>query len=327
VPRTQRSPGPAVAASRLRSRLVTYRNAASLTQKDVATTLDWSESKLHRIENGPGRIQTSDLLAMLSLYGVNDEGERHVVVELGRASRQPAVSTRYGQRLDPKFVEYLDYEAFADRFYNYETKLVPGAIQMAGYADAVASGLRFDSAEDEAFAVVDARTERAEYLTGPKGPTAEFIIDESALHRAVGGETLGWDQKYDVMGRLFDHLNRLNTRGKRLRGDALVDPELNHDLSIQIVPFEMGAYSALRGPFVLLEFDDPDDQPLVYLENPDGQEIVRTPDITTTYREVFRELSERIPGPDKTHEILEYIATQFPLRLKEFPAKLTKPGS
>jgi transcriptional regulator with XRE-family HTH domain len=320
---TTRTPGPAVAASRLRSRLLRYRQKAQLTQLDVANALDWSESKLYRIENGPGRIQTSDLLAMLSLYGVDDDDERKAVVELGRASRQPGVSTRYGRHLDPKFVEFVDYEAFADRFYNYETKLIPGVIQNHGYADAVATGLRLEPDDDEAAVVVDARNERAQYLTGRHGPTARFIIDESALHRAVGGEGLNWDRKYDVMTRVFEHLKVLNTAaiGLSAAGGETDAADRNPDLAIQIVPFELGAYSALRGPFVLLEFDDPDDETLVYLENPDSQEILRDPDASQRYREMFLRLSQQVPGPEATSAILDHIADTFPSRLKQFPLR------
>ncbi|GAA5033918.1 helix-turn-helix transcriptional regulator [Terrabacter aeriphilus] len=323
---TRRSPGPAVAASRLRSRLASYRVHAGLTQKDVAKTLDWSDSKLHRIENGPGRIQTSDLHAMLTLYGITDEDERQAMISLGRASRQPAPSTRYGQRLDPKFVEFLDYEAFADRYFNYQTKLVPGVIQIAGYADAIATNLRFMPDEDEAAAVVDARNERAQYLTGPNGPTAEFIIDEGALHRAIGGESMAWDYKYEVMNRLFEHLNRLNTRGNTIRTGQSASEGLNPDLSIQIVPFEVGAYAALRGPFVALEFDDPNDESLVYLENPDKQDIIRDPLITAQYRTIFDDLQARIPGPDHTAEILEYIRSEFKARHDAFPVRTPSIG-
>jgi hypothetical protein len=300
---------------------VEYRNKANLTQKDVVTALDWSESKLHRIENGPARIQTSDILVMLTLYGVHDANERLEVVELGRLSRMPSVSTRYGKELDPKYVEFLDYEHFADRYYSYQTKLIPGVLQWGGYAAAVAERMRFRSDEEKSRVIVDARSERSEYLTGPEGPTAEFIVDESALHRAIGGEDNPWDLKYSDMESLIAHLKERNTQGRRSRGEEPAT-KLNPNMSVRIVPYELGAYPALQGPFVLLEFDDPKEKPLVYLENPDRQEIVRDPELIEAYRAAFQDLSKAIPGADETDAILDYILKDFKRRLKEFPSKV-----
>ena len=318
-----RIPGPAVAANRLRSRLVRFREAAQLTQVNVATELDWSESKLHRIENGPGRVQTSDLLAMLTLYGISDEPERQAMVELARASRQPGISTRYGRQLPPRFVEYLDYESFADHVYNYEVALIPGPIQMSGYADAVVAALLGGEAEERQAAIVYARNERAQYLTGPQGPSVDFIIDEVALHRAVGGEELSWDLKYSTMERLTEHLKELNTRGRAKLGQS-IRADLNPDISIQLVPLEWGAYSALRGPFVILEFNSPDDDPLVYLENPTGEEILRSPSDTSVYTQLFRRLSESIPGAEQTNDLLDYIRASYVRRLAEYPANVRR---
>jgi len=52
--------------------------------------------------------------------------------------------------------------------------------------------------------------------------------------------------------------------------------ELNKrpNIKIQIVPFDLGMYSALRGPFELLEFEDAEDELLLYLENPQGDELI-----------------------------------------------------
>ncbi len=313
-----RVPGPAVAANRLRTRLLRYPESANLTQAKVAKSLDWSESKLHRIENGPGRIQTTDLRAMLDLYGVTDAAERENMVDLVRASRNPGISTRYKGYLSPTFQEYLDHEAFADHVYNYETKLIPGPIQLGGYADAIVSALLEDDDPDRTAAIVDARNERAEFLTGGNGPSADFIIDETALHRAIGGETTRWDLKYEAMKRVVKHLKSLNTRYLKAANQP-IDAGQNADISIQVVPLEWGAYRALRGPFVVLDFQNPDDEPLVYLEHPSGEEIIRTPEVLATYRATFEELSKSIPSASETGSILDYILQSYETRLATSP--------
>ena len=67
---------PTVQRRRLRSELRQRREAAGLTQDQVASRMDWSVSKLVRIEAGAVGISTNDLRALLDLYGVRapDEG-------------------------------------------------------------------------------------------------------------------------------------------------------------------------------------------------------------------------------------------------------------
>ena len=249
------------------------------------------------------------------------------MIALARASRQPGISTRYGNQLTPQFAEYVDYEAFASVIKNYETKLVPGLLQTRGYASPIVEAYVPEDGQSRnkvVLARVDARNERAKYITGLDGPAARFIIDEGALHRAVGGESSLWERKYDTMIRVLDHLKSLNTEGMRRRGQPL-DRSVNPDLSIQIVPFEIGAYAALGAPFVILEFDSTEDGPLLYFEHPTGDELLRAPDVTKKYTELFEELSNRIPGPEETDAILDHIRDSFPSRLKKYPAKIRPP--
>lgn len=63
---------PAAARRRLRLALRRARETAGLTQGKVAEALDWSVSKVNRIEKGDVTVSTTDLRALLELYGVVD---------------------------------------------------------------------------------------------------------------------------------------------------------------------------------------------------------------------------------------------------------------
>jgi transcriptional regulator with XRE-family HTH domain len=329
----QRVPGPTIAGNRLMARLVQYRESAGLTQVEVAKSLDWSESKIYRIENGQSRVQTSDLHALLLKYGISDEAVREELTALARASREPSLPRRYAGQLSPEFIEYLEYESFTDHLYNYETKLIPGALQNGGYADAIATAyLAAETQQTDTTAkgiqrkidaIVDARNDRAHYIRRNDGPPADFIIDEAALHRAVGGESLPWEQRYETMERLFEHLKLLNTKGLKDPTSAVDEngEPVNPAISIQIVPFELGAYAPIGGPFVILEFDNEDDNPLVYLEHYTGDTILRSLKSATWYKRLFDELSQHIPGPEETASILDYIQDVFPRRVEKFPIR------
>src|SRR5690348_14280042 len=57
---------------RLRTELRRARSEANLTQEQVAQAMDWSLSKIIRIETGAAGISTNDLKALLSLYRIHD---------------------------------------------------------------------------------------------------------------------------------------------------------------------------------------------------------------------------------------------------------------
>ena len=210
---TRRRPGGAIAAQRLRDVLVKSRKRAGLAQTDVTNELDWSESKMHRIESGPQLVSTSDVLAMLGLYGV-PQNEQAAIVQLARDSRNPSFSTDFKREISAQFATYLDYEAYASRMFNYQTKFVPGPAQQGGYADSVLRIFSDSDNPDDIQRRINLRNRRAAGLLGPDGPEIVFVIDENALHHAIGGEESNRKNRYDAMIRLFEHLIEVNTAAK-----------------------------------------------------------------------------------------------------------------
>jgi transcriptional regulator with XRE-family HTH domain len=79
---------PEVARRRLRSELRRLRLDSQLTQRDVACGLDWSVSKLVRIEAGLVDVSPADLSALLGMYGITEETDPGLFDELGRTCRQ-----------------------------------------------------------------------------------------------------------------------------------------------------------------------------------------------------------------------------------------------
>ena len=65
---------PTVQRRQLRTALRQARREAKLTQRGVAEALDWSLSKVIRIETGQVGVTATDLKALLDLYRVSDPG-------------------------------------------------------------------------------------------------------------------------------------------------------------------------------------------------------------------------------------------------------------
>lgn len=269
---------PAVAQRRLRNHLrnLRLRPEARQTQKEVAKALDWSPSKLLRIEAGQVPIATSDLIALLTHYGVIDRGVVDPLIELARISRRPTIRDTYRDVFSREFAEFVQYEAYASVIRQFETKLVPGILQTDSYARAVIRAyLGPEAKESSVNRRVKARHERSAHLLERSDPPEmTFLLDEAVVQRRVGMESGDNILMIEQLERLKD----LNARP---------------NITIQIVAFELGIYRALRGPFELLEFEDPEDTDLLYLENPQGDELFHEDvELIAPYVDIFSSLEE-----------------------------------
>lgn len=74
-------------AERLRAELRNQRALARRTQKQVAEAMDWSTSKVTRIEAGAVRISITDLRALLDYYDLKGKKQAAELIELARATR------------------------------------------------------------------------------------------------------------------------------------------------------------------------------------------------------------------------------------------------
>ena len=85
------------------------------------------------------------------------------------------------------YSDYIGFEDQARSISNYESLFVPGLLQGEVYARAQLRGTLPTATEDEIESRVAARMERQQVLTKDDAPTLWAIMDEAALHRAVGG--------------------------------------------------------------------------------------------------------------------------------------------
>jgi transcriptional regulator with XRE-family HTH domain len=301
---TKPAAAPALARRQLRRRLRRAREQASVTQQAVTKLMDWSPSKIIRLEAGHNPIGTSDLRALLMHYRVAAP-EVEAYVELARAARTPGVVDRYRAVLSPQMADWIEYEASSAGIRWLQINLIPGIAQTRDYASEVIDTFLRRPVDGETpewdarrQGLIDARVFRGELLTRADGPRIALIIDEAALRRRVGGT--------DLMRAQLERLKMLNTVGRAANGDTIA-PEENPGISIQVVPYTEGVYPQLRGAFELLEFSD-EDENLIYLENGHGNEIIRDAvDEPTPFFDLFLDLQERLRPPTETNQIIDDI--------------------
>jgi transcriptional regulator with XRE-family HTH domain len=263
------------------------RDAAGLKQTEVARAMDWSPSKLIRIERGDVSISTNDLRALLNHYGVKDRGRISGLLELARSARGASFYDQYADLLKPGFKEYLAYEASASVIRQYDPVLVPGLLQTEEYGRALFEGVGRLGPEDvdNAWAV---RQHRQEVLDRESPPEMLYVLDEAALQRQVGG------------ARVMRHqLERIK--------EFTAEPHA----SIQIIPFLRGAHPGMAGNFVLLEFADPSMDDLVHLESMNETTIRDDTELIARYLDRFVQLEELALTPEDSTDFLDELIKQM----------------
>jgi transcriptional regulator with XRE-family HTH domain len=263
---------------RLTAELRRMRTEAKLTQRQVAESLDWSPSKVIRIEQGAVRIGLTDLRALLALYHVTDPKAVDELGEMARESKKLPFS-EYRDVMSAEAVRYLQYEANALRIRQVALEVVPGLLQTEEYTRAVFNA--YEMAPEKADKLVESRKERQGLFERASPPETFFIIDESVLRRTVGGPK--------VMGHQIDHLVAMSRRP---------------DVSISVLEFTAGAHPALAGAFIHLEFPAENDPDVIFVENTLGDTLFRDdPDITTRYLDQFWKLEDLASSPDSFEEV------------------------
>jgi transcriptional regulator with XRE-family HTH domain len=275
---------PTVLRRQLGAELRRLRERAKRTVADAAGELGWSESKLSRIETANTGVRPADLERLLQLYGIND-GERIRLAALAGQSRRRAWWEAYGDALPGAYESYIGFEADATGIFTYEAQVIPGLLQTAEYANAVtvADGVLEDSEVTNQRVAV--RMARQAVLTRDPPPKLWAILDEAVLRRPIGGP--------DVLRRQLTRLADANERSM---------------VTVQILPFSVGAHRALAGSFIILEFAGGEDPPLVYSEGMTGGVFRSKPEELRAYWMSFEALRSIALNPADSTEFIRAAA-------------------
>jgi transcriptional regulator with XRE-family HTH domain len=252
------------------------------TQRQVAEALDWSPSKVTRIESGAVSLSVTDLRALLGYYGVSDPDVVERLVALARRSRRArSPFAAYADVFSPVALRLFDFEQSASWIGEVELVVVPGLLQTEEYARAL-MGV-YDLAAEKAERFVDSRRLRQELLDRPDPPVLSFIVDESVLLRAIGGRAVMRAQ----LQRLLDLAERPH-------------------VAIRVLPLALGEHVGLRGPFVLLRFAGTNDPDVVYIEQRRGDVLFQDEwEVTANYQRLFAELEKCAAPPDALRTYVE----------------------
>lgn len=282
--------GPVVQSALLRSELIRLRKEGRLTQEQVAQDLDWSPSKLIRVEGGRSSITKVDLDALLTKYRVTSESLREKMQTLNRGAREARWWDAYRENMAPDYLNFVGYEAGAAFIRQYQSSFIPGLLQTREYAEVLTANT-VDPAR--VAPVVQLRMQRQRELAERASPPRQYyVIDEGVIRRQVGIR-----KEPTIMP------NQLRYVASRAQQDDLV--------TVRVIPFTVGAHPGLSGPFTLLEFEGglPD---LLYIDIGRGRPTLATDDpVVAEYADDFERLVEESLPASESVELLLSVAEEM----------------
>jgi transcriptional regulator with XRE-family HTH domain len=263
---------PVVARRRLRLALRQAREQKEFTQGQVASSLDWSLSKVQRIESGDVKVSRTDLTALLDHLGVSAPERVSELTNLARTSRRKVSywwdEPPYKESLTPATAKLMELETEASEIRVFQPTLFPGVLQTIEYAHHILSFWKDELSEEDRKVRIETRMRRRECVFGQEdAPRYFLILDESVLLRIVGGQ--------QVMKGQIDFLLSLMDR---------------KHVNIRILPFDSSAALAMLNQFSVLTFGEGDT--ILYREAQLADEIIEASAVVDLYRQRFERMWE-----------------------------------
>jgi hypothetical protein len=188
----------------------------------------------------------------------------------------------------------IGMERAATQIKEFEIVVMPGLLQTRDYAMALLGELLPDEPERRQRAI-DTRIKRQRILKELPKPQITAILDEAAVHRAVGGPAV-------LKGQL-QHLITMIDAG---------------DLLFHVIPFGAGAHVGMLNGFTMLEFEgsaaadaEPDISPVVYVENQTNTMYFDHPPEVAEYARAFTALRARSLALGDSRALLQSVQDQL----------------
>lgn len=281
---------PTIARRRVRLALREAREHADLTQLQVAEEMEWSLSKVIRIENGDVSISPNDLKPLLSYLGIRDKTAVAALVADARIAR---TRQRQAWYQTPEFRENLtdatrkliEYEHEATEIRSYGIYYIPGPLQTPDYARALMTRFEDELSPDQIDRRVAARKLRREgVLSRAESGQVRFLVmlDESVLRRTIGGPV--------IFAAQLRELRELITKNV---------------ITLRMVPFTLDAPVTNNASFDLMTLSEGE---VLYRETGLGDEMIEDRDATAKHRARYTRVWDEVADETTT---LAYIDHQI----------------
>ena len=269
---------------RLAAELQRLRLASRRTLEEVAGYLECSPAKISRIENGQVAVRIQDARELLDLYEVPAE-HREELLQMVRQARGRGWWSDYADVMEPGAETLISLEDEASAISVYETNLVTALLQTERYALELFSSWT-DVPLDRIRRQVNLRMQRQRVLTRTSAPELTIVLDESCLHRALGGP----DVMHEQYIRLIDAADRPG-------------------IDLRILPFAAGPHQAMGFGFHIFRFTG-DDPSIVHIELLNTADFLEGAEEVGRYQAAFHQARELALSPQQSRQLLEELASK-----------------
>lgn len=276
---------------RLAAELRRLRGRSGMTGDQVADRLNWSASKVSRLEHGRTGFKLSDVEALLDLYEVRGT-LRDDLLALTRATYKKSWLESESASLPTMFAAYVSTETEAETIWNWEPQIVPGLLQTEDYARSVFEAwqtvVTLSPAEIQRRVAI--RLERQNLLDRDPPLYLFAVLDESVLTRRIGSAS--------VMREQLDHL---------------LESAERDTIDVRVLP--MHAFHPIStGSFTYMQFPNTEDvsfNDVVATESLTSNYYVEGQDDTYQYRLTFERLVEESLDDRESAKLISKYARQL----------------
>ncbi|MDH2389029.1 MULTISPECIES: helix-turn-helix domain-containing protein [Streptomyces] len=277
---------PTVRRRRLGQELRRLRELKGMTAEEVAERLLVSQSKISRLENGRRSISQRDVRDLCGVYEVEDHRIVDSLMQMAKDSRQQGWWHAFG---DIPYSVYIGLETDAASLRVYEPQIMPGLLQTREYAEALITGAMPESGPSDIEKRVNVRMRRQERIREPEHPLRLWaVVDEAALRRVVGDRRMMREQ--------LEHL---------------VEMSQQPHVTVQVLPFDMGAHPGINGQYAILEFPDASDSSVVYIEGVTSDLYLEKPNDVQKYTVMYEHLRAQALNVDQSRQFIADTAKEY----------------
>ncbi|MEU4652634.1 helix-turn-helix transcriptional regulator [Streptomyces sp. NPDC023723] len=277
---------PTVRRRRLGQELRRLREVKGMTAEEVAERLLVSQSKISRLENGRRSISQRDVRDLCGVYEVEDQRIVDSLMQMAKDSRQQGWWHAFG---DIPYSVYIGLETDAESLRTYEPQMITGLLQTRTYAEALIQGALPETPAADVEKRVNVRIRRQERIHSEHGPLRLWVVlDEACLRRVVGGP--------QVMREQLEHVAEMSQQPH---------------ITVQVLPFDVGAHPGVNGQYSILEFADAADSSVVYIEGVTSDLYLEKAHDVQKYTVMYEHLRAQALNVDESRRRIEDVAKEY----------------
>lgn len=271
---------PTVRSRRLGTALRRYRHAAKFDQLQAAEVIASSQARISRLESGNVTARVIEVRLLLDAYGVKDPTVCAKLEALAKPSLRRGWWAEHAPYLRPDYLDHIALENDASHIRQWQPTLIPGLLQTPAYTRAVIEGGPTQLGADKAARLMEVRRRRQEQVL-ESDTRYDVVIWEAVI-------------KYPLVGADI-HREQLS---------ALLKSGERDGVSVQVLPFSVGALAAATSAFSAFSFDSEPEVEAVTMDDLMNTSVIESSTDLATFASMHELLRSTALAPDASAKLI-----------------------